>query len=564
MAAVFNRQTQQVVNQRLNQTILQANSTKCPFLKATKFLSINSIPAIMQTFGTVCPFLKSTQRGTHYTSTMSESNNNNQQAVSAPGKLSKNQTQKSFSTNPEVRMHSEEVYDVGSLKLKAAGSRNLVKNSGELARSFDNNGEITIEADESVNGNSITTAVLNQKMEKLKESGNYRVFFDIERKRGQYPIAYKHSAEKADHKKVVAFCSNDYLGMGQHPVVLNAMTNAIENSGAGAGGTRNISGTTPYHSELERELADLHGQEGALVFTSCYVANDATISTLGKLLPGLHIFSDSLNHASLIQGVRHSGCPKHVFRHNDLAHLEEQLKSVSKAVPKLIVFESVYSMDGDIGYIKEICDLADKYGAMTFIDEVHAVGMYGQKGGGIAQQRGLEDRLTFVSGTLAKAYGVFGGYVASSSLIIDAIRSHAPGFIFTSSLPPSVAAGACASVKYLKKSQVEREQHQARANTLKNMLRTVGLPFIDAESHIIPVMVCDPVKCKKASDMLLEEHGIYVQPINYPTVPKGLERLRFTPGPLHTQEHLDHLITSLLSVFAELDIKVPKSPNGEW
>jgi len=343
--------------------------------------------------------------------------------------------------------------------------------------------------------------------------------------------------------------------MGQHPKVLKAMHSAIDAAGAGAGGTRNISGTTPYHTKLESELADLHNKESSLIFTSGYVANDASISTLAKMLPGCEIFSDALNHASLIEGVRHAGVPKHIFRHNDLGHLEELLSKADPACPKLIIFESVYSMDGDIAPIEEICDLADKYDALTFIDEVHAVGMYGHKGGGVCQQRGIEDRVTIISGTLAKAYGVFGGYIAGSSMVIDAIRSFAPGFIFTSSFPPGVAAAATASVQHLKISQIERQQHQLRAKQLKTKLAAAGLPYIDAESHIVPVMVCDAGKCKRASDLLLKNYGIYVQPINFPTVPRGTERLRFTPGPSHTPEMLDHLVASLRSVFDTLDVK---------
>lgn len=407
-------------------------------------------------------------------------------------------------------------------------------------------------------------ALLSKKIDQLHAEGRYRVFLDIQRTRGEFPHAVKYPDRKALVKHapfdVISFCSNDYLSMGQHPKVLKAMHGAIDAAGAGAGGTRNISGTTPFHTELEVELADLHHKESALIFTSGYVANDASISTLAKLLPGVHIFSDSLNHASLIEGVKHAGCPKHIFRHNDVAHLEELLSKVDPACPKLIIFESVYSMDGDIAPIKEICDVADKYDALTFIDEVHAVGMYGNKGGGVCQQRGLEDRVTIISGTLAKAYAVFGGYIAGSSVVVDAIRSFAPGFIFTSSFPPAVAAAATASVRHLKESQVERQLHQLRAKQLKEKLAAAGLPFIDAESHIVPVMVSDPVKCKQASDMLLNEHGIYVQPINYPTVPRGGERLRFTPSPSHSIEMLDHLVASLQQVFSTLDIKatVPK------
>lgn len=415
---------------------------------------------------------------------------------------------------------------------------------------------------EIVNDHATEHAIIKKKVDTLHDEGRYRVFLDIQRKRGDYPNAVKHPDRKAEVKHepydVISFCSNDYLSMGQHPKVISAMQNTIDAAGAGAGGTRNISGTTPFHTALEEELADLHNKESSLIFTSGYVANDASISTLAKMLPGCEIFSDALNHASLIEGVRHANVPKHIFHHNDVEHLEELLAKADPDVPKIIVFESVYSMDGDIAPIKEICDVADKYKALTFIDEVHAVGMYGYKGGGVAQLQCLEDRLTIISGTLAKAYGVFGGYIAGSSLVVDAIRSYAPGFIFTSSFPPSVAAAAAASVQHLKSSQVERQQHQLRAKQLKQRLKKAGLPFVNAESHIIPVLVCDPDKCKRASDKLLSEHGIYVQPINYPTVPRGTERLRFTPGPSHTSEMLDHLVASLKEVFRELQVKVPK------
>jgi len=344
------------------------------------------------------------------------------------------------------------------------------------------------------------------------------------------------------------------LGMGQNPIVLAAMQDAIQRSGAGAGGTRNISGTTPYHTLLEDELADLHKKESALVFTSGYVANDATLSTLATLLPNLHVFSDKLNHASLIEGIKRNKCQKFIFRHNDVEHLDELLSQAPKDVPKLVVFESVYSMDGDIAPIAEICDILEKHQALTYIDEVHAVGLYGKRGGGVAQQRRLEDRITFISGTLAKAFGVFGGYVASTSLLIDAIRSYAPGFIFTSSFPPSVAAGAAASVRYLKISSMERERHQERAATLKNLLKTAGLPLIESESHIVPVLIGDPTLCKKASDLLLNKYQIYVQPINYPTVPRGTERFRLTPSPLHNDEMMKHLVNSLCAVWKELNI----------
>lgn len=400
--------------------------------------------------------------------------------------------------------------------------------------------------------------VISERMTRLQSEGRYRVFFDIERQAGAFPKAINHSTIRQNEKhipdEVTVWCNNDYLGMGQHPVVTGAMTEAIMRCGAGAGGTRNISGTTHYHSQLERELADLHDKEASLVFTSGYVANDATLSTLCNILPNCQIFSDQLNHASLIEGIKHSKADKHIFRHNDLEHLESLLQQHDQDTPKVIVFESVYSMDGDIAPIEEICDLADKYGALTYIDEVHAVGLYGHKGGGICQERGIEHRLSLISGTLAKAFGVFGGYVAGSSLIIDAVRSFAPGFIFTSSLPPTVAAGAIASVSHLKNSSVERQMHQERSHKMKHMMSEAGLPVMMSESHIVPIMVGDPHKCKMASDLLLNKHKIYVQPINYPTVPRGTERLRFTPTPLHDDSTFDHLKESLLSVWKELDL----------
>jgi len=401
--------------------------------------------------------------------------------------------------------------------------------------------------------------VLDKKMSALKAEGRYRVFFDIERQRGAFPKAYNHSVVRASERaipdEVTVWCNNDYLGMGQHPKVIAAMTNAIMESGAGAGGTRNISGTSKYHTQLEKTLARVHEKESALVFTSGYVANDATIATLCKLLgPNTHIFSDALNHASLIEGIRHSGMKRSVFRHNDVAHLEQLMAAADPAAPKLIVFESVYSMDGDIAPIKEICDVADKYDALTYIDEVHAVGLYGNKGGGVAQRDGQAHRISLISGTLAKAYGVFGGYVAGSALVMDAIRSFAPGFIFTSSLPPSVAAAAEASVDYLGHSQVERAAHQERAAFLKAQLVAADLPVMLSASHIVPLMIGDAAKCKAASDLLLSKHKIYVQPINYPTVPRGTERLRFTPSPLHNNAEMAHLISALRDVWSTLGL----------
>lgn len=394
--------------------------------------------------------------------------------------------------------------------------------------------------------------IIERKMYKLRAQGRYRVFNNIERERGNFPHAKLH--KNGSSQEVSVWCSNDYLSQGQNPVVVNAMKDCIDAVGTGAGGTRNIGGSTPYHTQLEEEIADLHQTDAALVFTSGFVANDTTLATLGKLLPGLIMYSDSLNHASLIEGIRHSRCDKRIFRHNDCQHLEELLSRDDPSVPKLVIFESVYSMDGDIAPIAEICAISRKYDALTFIDEVHAVGLYGDRGGGVCEQRGIMDQLDFISGTLGKAFGCHGGYVAGSALMMDAIRSFAPGFIFTTSIPPSVACAATASIRYLKNSNKERNEHQARAAKLKQLLIDADIPVLDCESHIVPVMVGNAALCKKASDLLLQNHSIYVQPINFPTVPHGEERLRLTPGPAHTEELLLHLRDSLATVFAELDI----------
>jgi 5-aminolevulinate synthase len=387
----------------------------------------------------------------------------------------------------------------------------------------------------------------------LRREGRYRVFADIVRRRGSYPQALYHSEQNA--RPITVWCSNDYLCMGQHPKVIAAMHEALETTGAGSGGTRNISGTTHYHVELERELADLHGKEAALIFTSGFVSNDTTLATLAKLLPGLIAFSDEQNHASMIEGIRHGGIEKCIFKHNDLADLEAKLRAADPAAPKLIAFESVYSMDGDFSPIEAICDLADKYGAMTYLDEVHSVGLYGPRGAGVAARDGVMQRVDIIEGTLAKAFGVMGGYIAASTDLIDCIRSFAPGFIFTTSIAPVLAAGVLASVRHLKESNVERENIHERAEKLKTLLRQAGLPLMETKSHIVPVFVGDAVTCKSVTDALLQDHAIYVQPINFPTVPRGTERLRFTPSPMHTDAMMDHLVRALDQVWTAHQLK---------
>ncbi|PLW75150.1 5-aminolevulinate synthase [Cohaesibacter celericrescens] len=395
----------------------------------------------------------------------------------------------------------------------------------------------------------------------LKTEKRYRIFADLERQAGKFPRAIWR-ADNGLEREILVWCSNDYLGMGQHPDVIAAMSDTAQKMGAGAGGTRNISGTNRPLVELEMELADLHHKEAALAFTSGFVSNEAAISTIAKLLPDCLILSDQLNHASMIAGVKSSGVSKQVFRHNDVEHLEELLAAAGKERAKLIVFESVYSMDGDIAPIEKICDLADKYNAMTYIDEVHAVGMYGPRGAGIAEREGLMDRIDVIEGTLAKAFGTLGGYITGNSAIIDSVRSYAPGFIFTTAMPPSIAAAARTSVQHLKNSQSERDGQQRQAAQTKKILSGAGLPVMPSETHIVPVFVGDPDLCKKASDMLLEMHGIYIQPINYPTVPRGTERLRITPTPFHDDHLVDGLCNALQDVWERLDL--PKIEPGSF
>ena len=386
-------------------------------------------------------------------------------------------------------------------------------------------------------------ALFNAQLQTLKDEGNYRIFAELERQRGQFPRAISHDSNAPD--EVTVWCSNDYLGMGQNPMVVEAMKHAIDNSGCGAGGTRNISGTNHEHLLLERELADLHGKENALLFTSGYVSNWAALSTLGGRLPDAVILSDELNHASMIEGIRHSRAKKMIWKHNDPEDLDRKLASLPANAPKIVAFESVYSMDGDICPMREIVEVAEKHGAMTYLDEVHAVGLYGPRGGGVSEQEGLADRITLIEGTLGKAYGVMGGYVTGSAALCDFIRSFASGFIFTTAIPPAVAAAARTSIAHLKRSQSERDQQRHQVAKLRAGLDAAGIPHLENPSHIIPVMIKDPVKCRQLADILMQDFGIYVQPINYPTVPKGTERLRFTPSPLHSDADIEHLVHAL-------------------
>lgn len=544
---------------------LKQSVSKCPFIRGMGGLpAAQVVPLLVQQFQSTCPFLSSARAIYTAADSKSDVSTGTSSIASTGGSFEPSATpRRSFGSHTAMKPKRAAI-SPRPMPMPAKSPLDMPLPAPVKEREPQATVPVTsadVLTDENA-GVKTATSTLSTQLNKLQAEGRYRIFFDIERQAGRFPRALNHGAQRWQNTKtpadpVTVWCNNDYLAMGQHPVVVNAMHEAIEKCGAGAGGTRNISGTSHYHTQLEQELADVHDKESALVFTSGYVANDATISTLGKLLPGCHMFSDALNHASMIEGIRHSGCARHVFRHNDLVHLEQQLKDVHEKepnAPKLILFESVYSMDGDIAPIKEICDLADKYDALTYIDEVHAVGLYGHKGAGVAQRDGQDHRCTMISGTLAKGYGVFGGYVAGSSLIMDAIRSYAPGFIFTSSIPPSVAAGAAASVRYLKESQTERAAHQERAAKLKGMMQEAGLPYMDTVSHIVPLMIGDPRLCKQASDMLLDEFKIYVQPINYPTVPRGTERLRFTPSPAHSDEMMAHLVSSLVQVWRRLGI----------
>ncbi len=392
-------------------------------------------------------------------------------------------------------------------------------------------------------------ALFQDQLDALRGEGAYRVFADLERRNGQFPRATRH--HDGAQQEVTVWCSNDYLGMGQSPVVLDAMHAALDQCGAGAGGTRNISGTNHHHVLLEAELADLHGKQAALLFTSGYVSNWAALGTIAARLPGCVVLSDAGNHASMIEGIRHSRAERQVFTHNSPEDLDRRLSRLDPALPKLVAFESVYSMDGDIAPIKELCDVADMHGAMTYLDEVHGVGLYGPRGGGVAEREGLMDRLTVIEGTLGKAFGVMGGYIAGSTAMVDFVRSFASGFIFTTALPPAIAAGAAASVRHLKASSAERELHQDRVARVRRRLNAIGIPVMDNPSHIIPVMVGDPRHCKMISDWLLDNHGIYVQPINYPTVPKGTERLRITPSPVHSDADVDKLVSALSEIWSQ-------------
>ena len=545
------------------------SSTSCPFLFHSNALPVSVLPALAQKFRGQCPFLSSIHFSKHVAAKMDAA----QQPARSSSSLGYAQRSESGSDLPPSMLPTIPsstantstpltlpTLKTGPVRLSSSPSISVPATAPPAAAVAK-----AAVAPSTPATPASADAVIAAKLAALKNEGRYRVFIDIERQRGAFPSAYHHPAPSPSTStltpsptvpppEVTVWCNNDYLGMGQHPVVLSAMARTLSESGAGAGGTRNISGTTPHHTRLEAALAAAHEKEAALVFTSGYVANDATLTTLGKLLPHCHFFSDALNHASMIEGIRHSGAQRTVFRHNDVEHLRELLAAADPSHAKVVVFESVYSMDGDIAPIAALCDVAEEFGALTFLDEVHAVGLYGDKGGGVAQRDGVSDRISIISGTMAKGYGVFGGYIAGSALVVDAIRSFASGFIFTSSLPPAVVAGCEASVRYLMTSQVERRAHQERAQRLKEALIAANLPVLLSPSHIVPLMIADAKLCKQASDLLLHRHHIYAQPINYPTVPRGTERLRLTPGPLHSDEMMERLVAALDEVWRELGI----------
>lgn len=521
----------------------------CPFMRSAKKIDLRAVPKMTKQFSKICPFLTSVEN------TLTEQELQSMAHGEFPGRLMDvTKAPQVPSGCPFKNMVDEELdsapdNEFGRAKLhRVAPMGPAMECPAGMPQAMPQD----------------LTASLESRLDKLRSGGNYRSFINLEREVGEFPKALREKCTNArgevqgegQKEQIAVWCTNDYLGMGHHPKVIKAAKTAVEQHGTGAGGTRNISGTSSHITELERELAVLHDKEAALVFGSGYMANEATLGTLPKLLPGCEIYSDSMNHASMIEGIRHSKAPKHIFRHNDVDHLEELLRRSDPAVPKLITFESVYSMDGDIAPIRRIGELARKYNAITLIDEVHAVGMYGVKGGGVAQRDGLNDHVSIISGTLGKAFGVYGGYIAGPATVIDAIRCYAPGFIFSTALPPHVAAAALESVRVSMGSEGRslRDRQQLQAFKLKTKLAEVGLPFTWSHSHIVPLLVGDAAKCKQASDLLMERHQIYVQPINYPTVPVGTERFRLTPGPFHTDDMIDHLVLSLVDIWAELEL----------
>jgi len=503
-------------------------ASKCPFLRLAQARERSSY---LLNFGGECPFLEMANRRPLTTSPTT--------VVNAPAPAQR--------LAPEYDVQALQDFQASVVEMQDAVEREFRSSSPmrDLRRTKSQHSAEVLKG---------YTAKFDAALDGIKKEGRYRYFAQIERKAGQFPNAVLHTEENGvkKTKPIVVWCSNDYLGQGQNPEVINAFKSAIEKCGAGAGGTRNISGTSHFHVELEKELAHLHQKDAALLFSSGYVANEASISTIAKILPGLVIFSDQLNHASLIAGIRSAGCEKRVFRNNDVDHLHQLMKEYPKDKPKMVVFESVYSMEGNIGPLEKICDVADEHNALTYVDEVHAVGLYGARGAGVAERDGVMDRLSIISGTLAKGFGVGGGYIAAAGPLVDSIRSFAPGFIFTTSMNPPMAAAARASVAYLKEHPELRDKHQERAAKLKRVLKEAGLPVMPSSSHIVPLFIGDAVLCKRISDELLHTHGIYVQPINYPTVPKGAERLRLTPTPFHTDAMMDYLVDSVKDVIGRL------------